>query len=362
MPRRITQRDVAKAANLHFSTVSLALSGSPKVNAETRDQVMRVARELGYERDPMLAALASYRKRSEAPAYQGEFAWIVESSTEGDWRNAPENLAYLEGAGAVARDFGYRISPFDLKEYSRGTERLGTILNNRGIRGAFLCPRAPDDPMLNCDLGGLPGVTLGHALRHTSLHAVAVNRYGSILDIVEQLSARGHRRIGYAIPHAINERLNGIYLAGFLLYQTTMPAAERLHPYLEAEPTEESLKQWIEQERPTAVLTAPYVIPRLIEGLGIKVPGQLSVALASLPEGRDGFYAGIDECPSEVGRRAAELLVARAEISSDVQAGRQPELHLVRGVWCEGRSVASVSESRAPFLPSKEKAKESPAA
>ncbi|AHF94829.1 hypothetical protein OPIT5_27735 [Opitutaceae bacterium TAV5] len=341
MPQRITQRDVARAARLHFSTVSLALSKSSKVNTRTREQVMQVARELGYERDPMLAALASYRKGRETPAYQGEFAWIVQSPPDSSWRQCPENLAYLDGAGTVARNFGYRVCPFDLKDYPRGVERLPAILRNRGIRGAFLCPATPEDPMLNCDLGSIPGVTLGFALRHTSLHAVAVNRYGTILDVIEQLSARGHRHIGFAVPRSLNDRLNGIYLAAFLLYQTTLPAADRLSPYLEDEPDEHSLHAWLEREQPTALLTAPGIIPQLIHKLDVPVPAKVSLALASLPE-PDGFYAGIDECPAEVGRRAAELLVSRAETFADAHAGRQPELHLIRGVWRDGRSCTSL--------------------
>lgn len=343
-PQRITQRDVAKAANLHFSTVSLALSNSHKVNAETREQVLRVARALGYERDPMLAALASYRKGRDAPAYQGEFAWIVHSTPESGWRQRPGNGSYFDGAQAISRDFGYRVSAFDLKDYPRGVDRLATILRNRGVRGVFLCPETPDSPMLGSDLGGLPAVAIGFALRRASCPAVAVNRYGAVLDIIEQLAARGHRRIGFAIPKSASDHLNGISLAAFLLHQNSLPADERVVPYLENEPTECSLRLWLKRERPTAVIAAPGGIPRMLTNLGVPVPARLSIALLSLSQ-PDEVYAGIDECPLEVGRRAAELLVSQAETTRAAQVGRQPEIHLVRGIWRDGASCAPVAKN-----------------
>lgn len=48
--RRVTQADVAARAGVSVGVVSRALSGRGDVSGETRAHVMRVARELGYER------------------------------------------------------------------------------------------------------------------------------------------------------------------------------------------------------------------------------------------------------------------------------------------------------------------------
>ncbi len=49
-PGNVTLRDVAKAAGVHYSTASRALSGNPllRVNPQTASRVRRVAEELGY--------------------------------------------------------------------------------------------------------------------------------------------------------------------------------------------------------------------------------------------------------------------------------------------------------------------------
>lgn len=57
-----TQSDVARAAGVSRSLVSLALSGSPKVAAETRQRIQEVATALGYRVNVSASSLA--RKRS----------------------------------------------------------------------------------------------------------------------------------------------------------------------------------------------------------------------------------------------------------------------------------------------------------
>lgn len=55
----VTQAEVARQAGVSRTLVSMALSGSPRVAAETRQRIEEVAAELGYTRDLSAATLAS---------------------------------------------------------------------------------------------------------------------------------------------------------------------------------------------------------------------------------------------------------------------------------------------------------------
>ncbi|SHM68891.1 LacI family DNA-binding transcriptional regulator [Gracilibacillus kekensis] len=59
----VTIKDIAKEANVSYSTVSKALNNSPLVKEITRQKILRVAKEMGYE--PNLAAKQLVRKKTE---------------------------------------------------------------------------------------------------------------------------------------------------------------------------------------------------------------------------------------------------------------------------------------------------------
>ncbi|HEX8465380.1 MAG TPA: LacI family DNA-binding transcriptional regulator [Abditibacterium sp.] len=58
-PKAPTIHDVAAALGMHKSTVSLAFSGKGNLSAATRQRVLSVARELGYQPNPLAQRLAN---------------------------------------------------------------------------------------------------------------------------------------------------------------------------------------------------------------------------------------------------------------------------------------------------------------
>src|ERR1051325_11536779 len=107
MPARITQKQVAEAARLHPSTVSLALRAQAKIPKATRDRVIAAAERLGYQRDPMLSALPAYRKSRSHSAFHGVLGWLVWTDSPVHWQSSPEYSQYYVGACARAAELGY---------------------------------------------------------------------------------------------------------------------------------------------------------------------------------------------------------------------------------------------------------------
>lgn len=64
MPGRVTIKDLARAAGVSTTTVSLALRDDARISQATRARVQAVAAQLGYSRDPALAALVALRDES----------------------------------------------------------------------------------------------------------------------------------------------------------------------------------------------------------------------------------------------------------------------------------------------------------
>lgn len=71
MRKTPTLKDVAGRLGMHKSTVSLALSGKGTISAETRQQVLSAAHELGYEPNPIAQRLASGNGASMVCIFSG---------------------------------------------------------------------------------------------------------------------------------------------------------------------------------------------------------------------------------------------------------------------------------------------------
>ncbi|MCU0791263.1 MAG: helix-turn-helix domain-containing protein [Opitutaceae bacterium] len=69
-------RDIANLVGLDPSTVSLALRDHPRIAAATRERVRRAAAKLGYAPDPLLSALASYRRNVHERPVTATLGWV----------------------------------------------------------------------------------------------------------------------------------------------------------------------------------------------------------------------------------------------------------------------------------------------
>src|SRR5690554_1647561 len=105
--RRITIRDVAKAAGYSKSAVSLALRNHPSLPDATKNRIREAAERLGYRPDPTLRALAHYRYGNTATGAP-VIAWLSNWPSRDQWK---QGLWGEHFAGAVhqAEQLGYRI-------------------------------------------------------------------------------------------------------------------------------------------------------------------------------------------------------------------------------------------------------------
>lgn len=336
MPKKITQKMVAHAAKVDPSTVCLALNNSPNLPAATRDRIIEIADKLGYRRDPMMGALAAYRRTHAVPVFHGVLGWLVNTEGGYDWRIAPQYREYYAGAKEQAEKLGYQIVLLDLNDYRENPQRLNGVLRARNICGLLVCPQPHMHTLLIQDFEDMSAVTFGYTVKSPRLHMVTSPHYAAMREAICELRERGYRRIGYVIPDEHNERLNRNYMAGFLIEQSTWPAAEQLAPFIEL-PRLEPFRAWLLAQKPDAVITTHYGFPELIAALKIKVPEKLGVVVTSLVDSVRN-YTGIDEDCREVGRVAACLLASLVERGEKGLPSR-PQCVLVQGAWSEGRTL-----------------------
>lgn len=332
MPRT-TQKDVAREAGIHPSTVSLVMGGRPGIPEETRQRVLDAAQRLGYERDPMLGALAAYRRSSRPEQFHGVLAWLYDSTGGFNFRKAEEYRSYFDGVMERSLELGYRVELMDMAAYEHNPRRIAGVCSARSIRGMFVSPQPNANVKLNLVLDNVAAVAIGHTLQEPEIHAVTSDDYDSMRILMHELQARDYKRIGYALPKQYTERVRRLPLAAFLAEQSILDAAlvfDQLHDH-------NALSEWIESARLDALVTTQYELPAILKELNKRTSTKLGVALVSLSANTKGC-AGIDECSFVVGQTAAELLTSLVE-RGQFGIPAHPQRVMVRGAWREGNTV-----------------------
>ena len=107
--KRITVYDIAERAGCTHATVSMALRNHPMISIKRREQVRRIAKELGYAPDPHLAALAAYRRSNTPAEIRSSIAWINHWEQPERLRQHREFDFYWQGAEQAAKRLGYNL-------------------------------------------------------------------------------------------------------------------------------------------------------------------------------------------------------------------------------------------------------------
>lgn len=335
--RRITLRDVAARAGCHFTTVSLALRSRPGIPETTRVRIRQLADELGYRPDPLLASLASYRHESRTPQFRATLAWITNFPTRTGWRQTELYHDYYRGARERAHELGFELQDFWLRDGRMTPDRATQILTARGIDGLILAPQPGPADAVALEWRRFSTVVIGPSVASPALHMVSPNQYRSMKLVIDQLKARGYRRIGLVMLEASDVRVEHNWLAGYLVMQRVFVPRDRLPALLLPAWDEQRFAVWLRRNRPDVIVTKCSEVAVALPRLGSRVPEDVGTAFLSAAKS-SGELAGLDERPLEVGAAAVDFLLTLLR-HSERGIPDHPRRLLIEGEWVEGASV-----------------------
>lgn len=338
-PARVSMRDIAKRLGVSHVTVSLALRDNPRISAAVRAQIREVAESMGYRPDPMLAALAQYRRGKGDKTVTSALAWINAWRDPARLRGFKEFESYWCGASEAAEKHGYRLEEFRLGEqYS--PKRLHQILSTRGIRGILLPPHDDQPEWNDFPWTEYSVVRFGRSLVTPRCHLVTADHVANTMLAFEKIRERGYRRIGFVTDETDLKYRGHLFEGGYLTAQRLVDPEERLPVFTLNEFSPEArnpeLLKWLETHRADAIITNLAAVPEMLEAVGVSVPGDVALAGTTLLD--TSITAGIDQHPQEIGRVGFLMLNS---LINDGARGipavfRQ---NLVEGSWVDGDSV-----------------------
>lgn len=195
-------RDIADQVGVSVNSVSKALRNKSEISPATREEIVRVAKELGYAIGP------GQRQRAET----GIIGLITTDSAN------PYFGLVIRGVQTAIRSAGYTMMLFNTDE-DYVQERIAVeLLVDYNVEGIILTPsQLKDDDIAFLESKNVPFVLLGRHFRGHSVPSVVSDDVQGAYDAVSHLVRLGHRRILF---------LNGpIYISS---------ARERLDGYLQA--------------------------------------------------------------------------------------------------------------------------------
>ena len=333
--RHVTLLDIAKEAGVHVTTVSLALRNNPRLPEATRARIKGLAEKLGYVPDPLLKALVAYRGRIMTRRNPQTLAYVTNWNSRLGWKKVTAHPDFYEGAMAKAKELGYNLEHFWMREPGLTHGRLSRILYSRGITGLIIASHVREiDVELHFDWERFSAVKIDYFPHQPELPNVTNNQLQIIRLAMQKLLAAGYRRIGFVMDEGWDITVDHLWQAGFLWEQQKLPVKDRLPPHLL--PAKEGFKDWYARHRPDVVVSkGEFVLPRFAE-LGLKVPRDVAFVDIFL-EDLSGATAGVRQNHATVGALAVEMLAGQLQ-HNKYGVPVIPTTTYVEGTWFDGKS------------------------
>jgi DNA-binding LacI/PurR family transcriptional regulator len=193
MQKRVTARDVAESAGVSRTTVSFVLNDVPgmRISEDTRQRVLQVAQQLGYQPNISAQRLVTGQTRI--------LAYVERQTPERAFADAflPQVLRGVHDA-ASASNYEILFAPIPLEN---GANRCARLLRGGHVDGLILSgPRSDDLELRQLLEDDAPLVLQGH-WPGVSVASVDVDNTTAAKMAVEHLVHLGHRQIGM-IVHA----------------------------------------------------------------------------------------------------------------------------------------------------------------
>lgn len=312
----ITIKDIAKALNLSYSTVSRALKSSYKISEATQQLVKEYAEAHHYRPNLMAQSLKNQKSRCI-----GVVLCSIPNSFFAEVISGIESVAY-------SKDYLLIITQ-NLESYEREVKNLEN-LTWRSVDGLLISLSTETKDVSHFQElheQGLPMVFFDRVANEIPSHQVITDNIGGAYAATRHLIERGYKRIATitSTPYLSisQERLEGYKKA---LTEFNMPAQDEYIQYcphggMIIDEIDTALNNLLQlPEPPDALLTASDRITigsySLIQKKGLSIPDAIAVAGFSnftAPELFNPPLTTVRQNAFEMGRIATELLIQQVE-------------------------------------------------
>ncbi len=324
----VSLKDIAKACGVSIATVSKALNGYKDVGAEKREEISRVAKELGYLPNSSARALKTNRTYNLGILFSDE----ARSGLTHDYFNS-----ILESFKVTAESKGYDITFTSCNQVAgRKMSYLEHSLY-RGLDGVVIaCIDFEKEETQELIRGNLPIVTIDYVY-DDRISVVSDNKTG-MTELVKFVCNNGHRKVAYV--HGDNTSVTRTRLSCFYRvmaeYGVDVPDEYiKEGSYRNVDVAAKLTRELLDlDEPPTCIMYSDDLAAmggmNVIRERGLSVPNDISIVGYDgnrLAEIVDPKLTTMKQDTTTIGRVAAEELIHLIE---------QPKLTLIESIIVPG--------------------------
>jgi LacI family transcriptional regulator len=352
---KIGLASIAKLAGVSTSAVSLALQNRPGVSVETRERIVRIAKEQGYAPDARLTSLMAGVRDARSKELL-PIAWLNTAWRKDAWQCYRFHTPVIEGARERARELGYRLDDIWCHEPGLTMKRLAKTLYQRGIEGVIVTFPARH---LRLDWNHLVGVAIGATLLAPALHRIVPDLPFNLQLAVKSLKRLGYRRIGICLTPEIGSAAHNAVHALAQELHSSAGRTEKVPPlfhkpltYYEtiklqdhgAAKKQAEMISWCRRYQPEVIIGHDDRLVSWARAGGLRVPEDVGIVhLAVDDDVLD--WAGIHSRRREMGGTAVEWLVSMMQ-NRRFGLPKTPVDISIRGSWQNGRTVVRRTSGR----------------
>ena len=278
----VTISDVARVACCNKSTASRALRYLPGVDPKKAEMIRAVARQLGYQPDPVQSMAAAHRWKSPGRLASHTVAFLFcdlgdDISVCEGWRNRQKQLSEI--AREQLERNGSHFEIFSLGDY-RKASALARILKARGIRGIIVPPLSPasQEFLEGFEWEAFSSVALKTGWVVPPCHSVDIDEWAGVHWAWKELRTRGYERIGFApARHDIMAVDDFIRHGACFSICSSQPEYCPTQPYLGLINDKEAFLAWVKKEKPDAIIAFGNQMHDWLKEAGHDIPEKMGV-------------------------------------------------------------------------------------
>lgn len=334
-------QDVANAAGVSKSTVSLALRGDPRIPEATQMKVLQTSEKLGYKRNPIVDSLMAHLRAGKRPTYQGNIA-LINCSSDPDPYSNHTFRSFRAGILARADALGHRVEQFWLEEPNMRPSRLKQILETRGIRGLVLIatvePHVIHKDYENfwdtfaCSIVGVTHV-------EKQFPCATNDQYLTSKRAVEKVLSLGYQRPAMAIDFLTDELLDNKFTAGFVMATQHLPAKDKIKPFDFKENDRDGLLRFVQKTKPDVLVTNKSRVREWLERAGLQSPSDIGLVHLDWHDGVSK-WAGMNQNNELVAAAGTDLVINQLN-KHEFGPLAHPKLVVLESQWVDGETVHS---------------------